>query len=85
MPYTLIFRPAAAKQFRNLSREIQQRLRPKLDALAYEPRPQGCEKLAGGEDVYRIRVGAYRILYQIEDDVLTVYVVRVANRREAYR
>lgn len=61
-------------------RRIVQRIR----GLAQDPRPPGAQKLSGRER-YRLRQGRYRILYAIHDDVLTVYVVRIAHRREAYR
>ncbi len=56
----------------------------RIAALADDPRPPGCEKLSGLER-YRVRQGAYRIIYEIEDDRLVVLVVRVGNRREVYR
>jgi mRNA interferase RelE/StbE len=85
LSYTIIFKPAAAREFRKLPQDVQRRLRPKIDALASDPRPPGSEKLSGSEDAYRIRAGDYRVLYRIEDNVLLVSVVRVAYRREAYR
>ena len=53
--------------------------------LGHVPRPAGCRKLSGTDDAYRIRVGDYRIVYQILDRVLIVYVVRVAHRKDVYR
>jgi mRNA interferase RelE/StbE len=50
-----------------------------------DPRPRGCSKIEGVEDVYRIRIGDYRLLYKVEDDVLVVIVVRIRHRREVYR
>lgn len=85
MNYAIEFGARAARDFRKLSRDVQTRLRPQIDSLATDPRPHGVEKLSGTENGYRIRVGSYRILYEIQDDVLTIYVVRVAHRREAYR
>jgi len=67
-------------------RAIDQRWIPKilaaLEALAGEPRPTGCKKLAGSERTYRIRVGDYRVVYDIDDDKLVVFVVRVRHRRD---
>lgn len=85
MAYTVDFAPSAAREFRRLAREIQLRLRPHIDALANDPRPEGAKKLKGSEDLWRIRVGAYRIVYEIRDRTLIVLVVRVAHRREVYR
>ena len=57
-----------------------------IDALADDPRPAGCKKLAGSANRYRIRAaGAYRIVYDVHDDVLLVVVIRVGHRRDIYR
>lgn len=56
-----------------------------MRGLAENPRPIGSEKLTGSEDLHRIRVGDYRILYQIQDDALLVLVVKIGHRREVYR
>lgn len=85
MSYRLEFTKPAARQFKSLPRQVQQRLQPKIDALAMEPRPAGMVKLAGEEELYRVRVGDYRIIYTIQDDQLLVLVVTIAHRREAYR
>jgi mRNA interferase RelE/StbE len=57
----------------------------RVEALAGDPRPQGCEKLEGVRDLYRVRVGEYRVVYQVSDNILLVLVVRVAHRRDVYR
>ena len=67
------------------SREIQRSLRPHIEALANQPRPTGAKKLKGRDDLWRIRVGDYRIIYEIRDRILVVLVVRVGHRREVYR
>ena len=85
MRYAVEFKPSAYREFRRLQSDIAKRVDAKIVALASNPRPYGVEKLAGYERAYRIRVGDYRILYEIFDDVLVVYVIRVAHRREAYR
>ena len=82
--YTLTIAPAAARQIRRLSKEAQKRLKPHIDALAENPRPHGALKLTGGE-LYRIRIGAYRVIYEIQDKMLVVLIVKVAHRRESYR
>jgi mRNA interferase RelE/StbE len=85
MAYAVEFSPGAEREFRKLAREIQMRLRPRIDALADDPRPAGAKKLKGADDLWRIRAGDYRIVYQIRDRILLVLVVRVAHRREVYR
>ena len=83
--HSLEFAARAYRQFAKLDRQAQQRLAPAIDALADDPRPPGCVKLAGADDLYRIRVGAYRVVYAIEDDRLVVLVVKVGHRRDVYR
>ncbi|MGH9201466.1 MAG: type II toxin-antitoxin system RelE family toxin [Vicinamibacterales bacterium] len=86
MPYTVVLTPAAQRDLSALDRRTLQRVDAKIRALATNPRPSGAEKLKGGAgDVYRVRLGDYRILYPIEDDRLLVVVVRIRHRREVYR
>jgi mRNA interferase RelE/StbE len=83
-PYRLEFTTGADRQFRNLPKDVQERLTPHLDALLRNPRPPGIKKLKGA-DAYRLRVGDYRLIYEIRDKVLVVLVVSVGHRREVYR
>lgn len=83
--YTVEIIGAARRELRRIDRTQQDRLRAAIRALARNPRPQGCRKLTGAEDLYRIRVGDYRVIYQIEEDRLVVLVIRIRHRREAYR
>ncbi len=85
MAYAIEFSPAAERQFRRLARKDQIRLRPHIDALADEPRPSGVKKLSNAGSLYRIRVGDFRIIYEIRDQTLLVLVLRVGNRRDVYR
>jgi len=85
MAYTVEFSPSAEREFRKLAREIQRSLRPRIDALANEPRPTGAKKLKGSDNLGRVRVGDYRIVYEVRDRILVVLVVRVAHRREVCR
>jgi mRNA interferase RelE/StbE len=71
-------------QLRKLPEDTQRRLRAATEALCRQPRPPGAVKLAGTDDLWRIRVGD-RVIYTIVDEVLVVTVVRVANRRQVYR
>lgn len=70
---------------RRLPKQIQERIEKGIDSLAVNPRPPGAKKMKGFENMYRLRVGDYRVIYQVEDDVLTVLVVRVGHRRDIYR
>lgn len=83
--YRVELRPAALRDLRKLDANVRRRLATAIDLLARTPRPPGVEKLQGQESRYRVRVGEYRIIYQIEDRVLLVLVVRVGHRREIYR
>lgn len=83
--YRIELRPAARRSLLALPRNAQARIAPALDSLATQPRPPGVTKLRGPEGFYRIRVGDYRVVYAIEDDVLLVLVVRIGHRREVYR
>jgi mRNA interferase RelE/StbE len=67
MAYSIDFEPVALRQLNKLDKNIQARLRPKIFALAENPRPPGVKKLQGYENTYRIRVGDYRIVYEIHD------------------
>jgi len=83
--YRIHFAGRAERAFRKLSPDVQRRLDPAILALADNPRPPGCLKLSGADSLWRIRVGDYRIVYQIQDEVLLVLVVNVGHRREIYR
>jgi mRNA interferase RelE/StbE len=85
MTYTVEFSPSARKMFKKLPQDLQDRIQLKIDALATEPRPSGVKKLKGEENTYRIRVGSYRVVYEIEDDILLVTVIKVGGRGEVYK
>jgi mRNA interferase RelE/StbE len=83
--YKVLFRPSVDKQLRKLPVEIQRRIVRAVENLTSAPRPQGVVKLQGDENLWRIRVGNYRIVYEIHDDRLVILVLRVAHRRDVYR
>jgi len=76
---------AAVKALAGFDTRIRTKLSAAIDALADDPHPAGSIKLAGGSGEWHIRVGDYRIVYEIHDSRLVVLVVRVAHRREVYR
>jgi len=82
--YRLVFRKSVAKDLRRLPRKDVARIVKCFRGLAHDPRGPGCEKLSG-EERYRVRVGVYRVVYEIKDDLLIVVVVRVGHRRDIYR
>ena len=84
--YRLLIKPSAGKEIEALGhKKDRQRIVNRIAALASEPRPVGCEKLAGVEGRYRIRQGEFRIVYAVDDDTRTVEVFKVGHRREVYR
>jgi len=85
LAYRIEFAPRADRQFRALEKSLQARLGRRIDSLAENPRPQGIKKLAGEEDLFRLRVGDYRIIYQIQEKRLVVLVVGVGHRADVYR
>jgi len=82
--YELAFKKSVSKDLRAISKKEVARILKWFDALAKDPRPQGSEKLSG-QARYRVRQGVYRIVYEIDDDVRKVTVVKIAHRREVYR
>ena len=83
--YRVLLERAAEKDLSRLSSEIHTRVIAAIQALANNPRPPGCRKLAGSKHDWRIRVGDYRVVYEIADQIRIVRVNRVRHRREVYR
>ena len=83
--YAIVFKPAAEKDFLDLPADAQRRIDKKLQSLRDDPRGCGAIKLKGGDDFYRVQVGDYRVVYQIDDGRRTIIVAAVGNRREIYR
>ena len=82
--YKILIKPSAAKELEALPKRDRLRIVRKIQALAQNPRPPGCEKLSA-EEKYRVRQGCYRIVYSVDDQNQTVLVVKVGHRREVYR
>jgi mRNA interferase RelE/StbE len=83
--YEVYLRPSADRALKRLPVATQKRVVARIDELGEDPRPPGVAKLVGGENLWRIRVGDYRVVYEIHDDRLIVLVLRVAHRRDVYR
>jgi mRNA interferase RelE/StbE len=83
--YEVYLERAAERDLRRLSAESFHRIIPRISSLAENTRPPGCRKLAGSENDWRIRIGDYRVVYEIDDVEEAVRVFRVRHRREAYR
>ncbi len=83
--FTIEFRPAAAREFKKLPHTAKERLGEEIEKLAENPRPPSVKKMAGAENLWRVRVGDYRIIYEIQDARLIVLIVTIGHRREVYR
>ena len=86
MNYKVEIASAPAKYLERLRDEsLKRRIVKSLRSLEANPRPPGCLKMQGQDELYRVRVGDYRIIYQVQDAVLLVLVVNIGNRRDIYR
>ena len=83
--YRIDFKPSAEKSLTKLPTGLQKRIVRAVELLAENPRPHGVVKMEGDENLWRIRVGDFRVVYEIHDSVLLVMVLRVGHRREVYR
>ncbi len=82
--YNIFFKKSVWKDFERITKKNLKRILNRNETLAEDPRPPGCEKLTGQER-YRLRQGRYRIVYSIQDDELSVWVVKVGHRKDVYR
>jgi len=83
--YRVLIERGALRDLKNVPVHVRGRIDEHIQALADNPRPPGVEKLSGSDCSYRIRVGGYRILYEIHEEILQVLVVRIGHRRDVYR
>lgn len=84
--YSLSIKISAAKEIESVEpRAMRTRIVSRIQGLARDPRPPGSQKLAGDEERYRIRQGAYRIVYSVDDEARAVEIVKIGHRREVYR
>ena len=84
-PYRIELAPSACGDLRKLPDGVKRRIAPKIDALALNPRPPGVKQIRGGDGALRIRVGDYRVIYDVDDADRGVLVRYIRHRREAYR
>jgi mRNA interferase RelE/StbE len=84
MAYSIEIKLSAAREIEAIPLLDRRKVVARIGLLAEDPRPRGCEKLAGGGH-YRVRQGDYRIVYTVEDERLVVWVVKVGHRRDVYR
>ena len=83
--YRVTLSATAERELDRLPAQVVARIIPRLEKLALTPRAAGCKKLAGGDKEWRIRVGDYRVVYEIDDEARSVDVTRIRHRREVYR
>jgi mRNA interferase RelE/StbE len=84
--YSLRIKDSAAKEIERIEpKKVRRQLVTRIQNLATNPRPAGCEKPAGTGDRYRVRQGAYRIVYEVRNEKLVVVVVKVRHRRDVYK
>ena len=83
--YRVVITPAAERQLAKLPRLAREMVAAVLVTLGTNPRPAGCIKLTGSDDLWRIRVRQYRVIYQILDTELIVTIVKVGDRKDVYR
>ena len=82
--YKIFFKKSVWKDFESIPKNNLKKILKNIETLGKNPRPQGCRKLSGQER-FRLRQGRYRIIYSIQDDELTVWVVKVGHRKDIYR
>ncbi|HEX9962232.1 MAG TPA: type II toxin-antitoxin system RelE/ParE family toxin [Pyrinomonadaceae bacterium] len=82
--YSVTFARSARKELEALSNSLIIRIFSKIEALSIEPRPDGCRKLQGFTNLWRIRIGDYRVVYSIDDNNETIDIIAVRHRRKAY-
>ncbi|MFW6123001.1 MAG: type II toxin-antitoxin system RelE family toxin [Thermodesulfobacteriota bacterium] len=85
MEYKVTLAASALREFRALSGDIKNRVKSTIERLRKNPRPSGIRKIQGRENLYRLRVGSYRLVYEVDDMRGTIHLVRVRHRRDAYR
>ncbi len=83
--YRIEIKQTARKVLSNIPLAYANRIRCAIDDLATNPFPQGHRKLVGSESKYRIRIGDYRVIYQVENQELVIFVIRIGHRKEIYR
>ena len=85
MPYTIHFKNSALKELRKLPKKVADRIARDINNLSVNQRPPGSKKLKGINELYRLRSGDYRVIYQVQDRVLIVLVIRIGDRKDVYR
>lgn len=85
MKYTILYKRSASEELLQLPANIAHKVKAAINNLSENPRPQGCKKLKGSFNEYRIRLGNYRVIYTISKTVLIVTIIKIAHRKDVYR
>lgn len=85
MSYTVVISKSVQKQIDNLPNDVIERVIEKIQNLALQPRPDGIVKLKGSDNEYRIRIGDYRVRYEIDDAIQLVQILQCKHRKDVYR
>ena len=83
--YRVEFKKSARKELIRLEPSVRDRINQSIQTLADNPIQVGSRKLVGSENVYRIRVGDYRVIYEMHDEILVIFVIRIGHRKDIYR
>jgi mRNA interferase RelE/StbE len=83
--YRIEVSATAERQLKKIRREDKVRVLRAISLLASEPRPDGCKKMSGYDDIYRIRIGNYRVIYEIDGKRIIIVILKIGHRREVYR
>ena len=83
--YNIEWRPSTKKDLKRISKAEVHRIIQSVESLSDQPRPPGSRKLSGSDSTYRIRIGNYRVIYEIHDEVILIEVVKVGHRKDVYR
>ena len=82
--YEILFIESVWKDLRRIPKSDLKKILSRIEKLGDDPRPMGCEKITG-EELYRVRQGNYRVIYSIQENKLTVWVIKVGHRKDIYR
>ena len=85
MAYRIIFKPSAERELSRMPVALTARIERVIDALTADPRPAGAKKMQGAANLWRVRVGDYRIVYEIHEREIVIVVLRIAHRKDVYR
>jgi len=83
--YNIEWKNSATKELTSIPKEYSAKIFNDITELKENPRPDGCRKLTGSDNLYRIKINQYRVVYSIDDDVLTILIIRIAHRKDVYK